>query len=194
MPRRITIIQGHPTTGGGHFCHAAAAAYAKGAAEAGHDIRAINVATLDFAPLRAKEDWEIGLPPVPIVEAQRDIRWAQHLVIIYPLWLGAMPALLKAFLEHALRPGFAIRLEPSGHWTKLLSGRSARIVVTMGMPALAYRWFFGAHGLKSLERSILHFVGIHPCRHTLIGTIDRMSDEKRRSWLDSLRELGRSGR
>lgn len=194
MARRITIIQGHPTAGGGHFCHAVAAAYAKGAAEAGHDIRAIDVAELDFAPLRSKEDWETGLPPVGIVGAQRDIRWAEHLVIIYPLWLGAMPGLLKAFLEHVLRPGFAMRLEQSGGWTKLLSGRSARIVVTMGMPALAYRWFFGMHSLRSLERSILAFVGISPCRHTLIGTIESMSDAKRHSWLDRLRELGKCGR
>ena len=192
MPRRITIIQGHPTSGGGHFCHAVAAAYAKGARGAGHDVRTIDVATLDFQSLRSKEEWEAGLPPVPIVDAQRDIRWANHLVIVYPLWLGAMPGLLKIFLEQVLRPGFAMRLESPGHWTKLLSGRSARIVVTMGMPALVYRWWFGAHSLKSLKRSVLHFVGIRPCRHTLIGTIETMSEAKRRSWLDSLRALGAS--
>lgn len=193
MPRRITIIQGHPSKGDSHFCHAVASTYAKGAAETGHDIRMIDVASLDFSVLRSKEDWENGLPPEPIVPAQRDIRWAEHVVIIYPLWLGAMPALLKAFLEHTLRPGFAMRLEPSGRWTRLLDGRSARIIVTMGMPALAYRWFFGAHSLKSLERNILHFVGIRPCRHTLIGMIERMSEDKRRAWLDRLRALGRSG-
>lgn len=194
MGRRIAIIQGHPAPGHGHFCHAVAAAYAKGADGAGHEIRLIDVAALDFAPLRSKHEWESDLPPEPIVGAQRDIRWAEHLVIIYPLWLGAMPALLKAFLEHVLRPGFAMRLEPSGHWTKLLGGRSARIIVTMGMPALAYRWFFGAHSLKSLERSMLNFVGIRPCRHTLIGMIEQISDAKRGAWLESLRALGRSGR
>lgn len=194
MARRITIIQGHPSPGDGHFCHAVAAAYAKGAAEAGHEVRAIDVASMEFSPLRNKDDWETGLPPSPIIDAQRDMRWAEHLVIVYPLWLGAMPGLLKCFLEQVLRPGFAMRLESSGNWTKLLGGRSARIVVTMGMPALVYRWYFGAHSLKSLERSILQFVGICPCRHTLIGMIEEMSDEKRRSWLDSLRALGRSAR
>jgi len=28
----------------------------------------------------------------------------------------------------------------------LLAGRSARLVVTMGMQALIYRWYFQAHG------------------------------------------------
>ena len=84
-------------------------------------------------------------------------------------------------------------LTPSGGWTKLLSGRSARVIVTMGMPALVYRWYFGAHGLKSLERSVLRFVGIRPIRETLIGMIGSLSEAKRRAWLDKLRALGRDG-
>ena len=71
--------------------------------------------------------------------------------------------LLKAFLEQALRPGFAFD-ESSRMPRKLLKGRSARIVVTMGMPAFVYRWYFGAHGLRSLERNILGFCGIRPIR------------------------------
>jgi putative NADPH-quinone reductase len=70
--------------------------------------------------------------------------WAEHLVIIHPLWIGAMPALLKAFFEQALWPRFAMALTPNGGWNKLLSGRSARAVVRMGMPAFVYRWYFGA--------------------------------------------------
>lgn len=36
------------------------------------------------------------------------ILWADHIVFLYPLWLGHMPALLQAFLEHALRLGIAL--------------------------------------------------------------------------------------
>jgi len=71
-----------------------------------------------------------------------------------------------------------------------LSGRSARVVVTMGMPALIYRWYFGAHGLKSLTQN-LALVGIRPRRSILVGMIEAMSDSKRRAWLDHLRALGR---
>src|SRR3546814_9849412 len=59
--------------------------------------------------------------------------WADHLVILYPLWLGDVPALLKGFLEQILRPGFAIDEGSTGMSAKLLTGRSARIIVTMGM-------------------------------------------------------------
>lgn len=52
---------------------------------------------------------------------------------------------------------------------KVLSGRSARVVVTMGMPAVIYRWYFRAHSVKSLERNLLGIVGVAPVHETLIG-------------------------
>jgi putative NADPH-quinone reductase len=149
---RICIIQGHPSAGAGHFCHALASAYSDGATRARHEVRIISVAELDFPVLRSKQDWDAGQVPPAIAGAQETIRWAQHLVIIYPLWMGSLLALLKAFFKQTLRPGFAMFNSPNGSWTKLLSGRSARMVVTMGMPALVYRLWFGAHGLKSLTQ------------------------------------------
>jgi putative NADPH-quinone reductase len=190
--RHICIIQGHPTTGGGHFCHALAEAYAEGAAAAGHDVRTIAVADMDFPLLRSKHDWDSGEAPPAIASAQEAITWAEHLVVIHPLWVGMMPALLKGFIEQTFRPGFAMRPSATGGWTKLLTGRSARVVVTMGMPALIYRWYFGAHAVKSLAQN-LALIGIRPCRHTLIGMIEGLTDEKRRTWLEHLRDLGRRG-
>jgi putative NADPH-quinone reductase len=192
MARRITIIQGHPDPAGDRFCHALADAYAA-AAEAGSlEVKRIEVARLEFPLLRTQADFEKGSPPAQVAAAQEAIRWAEHLVIIYPLWLGMMPALLKGFFEQVFRPGFAHRMGCGG-WQALLKGRSARIVVTLGMPALIYRWYFGAHGLRSLERSILAFVGIRPIRETLIGMIGFASDRKRKAWLEKLGALGARG-
>lgn len=190
--KRICIIQGHPTPGGGHFCHALADAYAEGATAAGHQVKTIAVAEIDFPLLRSKQDWDSGETPPAIASAQQAIGWSEHLVVIHPLWVGMMPALLKGFIEQTFRPGFAMRTSATGGWTKLLTGRAARVVVTMGMPALVYRWYFGAHALKSLAQN-LALIGIKPCRHTLIGMIEGMTSEKRRTWLEHLRELGRRG-
>jgi putative NADPH-quinone reductase len=104
-----------------------------------------------------------------------------------------MPALLKAFFDQALRPGFALSTSGKGGWTKRLSGRGARVVVTMGMPAFIYRWYFGAHGLRSLTQNLV-LVGIAPCRTTVIGSIEAMNDRKRRKWLDRLGTLGQARR
>lgn len=187
------IIQGHPDLRRTHFGHALAQAYARGAEQAGHEVKQLEVATLDFPILRTKEDFETGVPPDSIREAQGVIRWADHLVMVYPLWLGGMPALLKAFLEQVFRPGFAMAYEAGRMPKKLLTGKSARIVVTMGMPAFIYRWYFGAHGVKSLKRSILKFAGITPIRNTLIG-MEGGDEAKRARWLDKMRSLGRQGK
>lgn len=194
---RIAIIQGHPTQGGSHFCHALADGYARGALENGREVRRIPVAELEFPLVRSKEEWEQSPPPPSIVQAQQTILWAEHLVIVYPLWLGSMPALLKGFLEQALRPAFMAGeagAKVGTGWKSVLKGRSARVVLTMGMPALIYRWYFGAHSLKSLERNILSFAGIRPNRHTLIGMVEGISDTKRQAWLERIRGLGAKAR
>ncbi|HLO94429.1 MAG TPA: NAD(P)H-dependent oxidoreductase [Burkholderiaceae bacterium] len=188
---RILIVQGHPDGESPHLCHALAASYVDGAREAGHELRELDVAQLDFPLLRSQQDWEHGELPPGLRRAQEDVAWAQHLLIVFPLWLGEMPALLKGFLEQVARPGFAFKAEggnPFGR--KGLKGRSARVVVTMGMPALVYRYFYRAHSLKSLERNILGFVGIAPIRETLVGLVGQMKPAQAQAHLDQLRRLG----
>jgi len=194
MAKHIVIIQGHPDATARHFGHALADEYAKGAQDGSHEVQRIEVAALDFPLLRTKEDFEKGQPPDSIKQAQEAIKWANHLVIIYPLWLGSMPALLKAFFEQVFRPGFAFEYQASGKMAKkLLAGKSARIVVSMGMPALIYRWFFLAHSVKNLQRNILGSCGIGPIRSTLIGSIEGLTDRQRADWLDTLRSVGDEG-
>ena len=96
---RVCIIQGHPTVGGGHFCHALAEAYSQSATTAGHQVRTLCVAEMDFPLLRSKEDWDKGPAPAAILSAQETILWAEPLLIVHPLWIDAMPALLKGFFE-----------------------------------------------------------------------------------------------
>jgi putative NADPH-quinone reductase len=193
MAKRITVIQGHPDPQRGHLCHALADAYRAGAEEAGFEVRTIEVAQLEFPWISSKADFEHGERPSAIAEAQSMIRSSDHLVIVYPLWHGTLPALLKAFLEQVFRYDFAFEPGPRGRYRKLLGGRSARIVVTMGMPALAYRWYFGAHGLKSLEQSILKFAGIRPVRETLLGGVEQANAARRARWIGQLQALGRAG-
>lgn len=192
--RRILILQGHPDTTQHHLCHALAQAYADGALTAGHEVRTIVVGELDFPLLRSKAEWDSGPVPPALAPAQEAIAWAQHIVLVFPLWLGGMPALVKGFLEQVARPGFAIG-KPSGlrMADKLLTGRSARVVVTMGMPSLVYRWYFRAHSLKALERNILGFVGIAPIHETLVGLVEGLDNNARTTWLEKLRALGERG-
>ncbi len=194
MAHRILLIQGHPDAGERHLGHALADAYAQGAREAGHEPKTIEVARLDFPLLRSQAEWQRGPLPLALLPAQQAIAWAEHLVLFFPLWLGDMPALLKGFLEQVARPGFAFKAEGGNPFAgKALGGRSARVVVTMGMPSLVYRFYFRAHSVKNLERNILGFVGMAPVRETLIGQVESLGEAGRTKWLARLRQLGREG-
>ncbi len=191
--RRITIIQGHPDSDNVHFCNALSDAYKRGANEAGHEVRLIEIAKLDFPFIKNKVDFEKGVRPTNIIAAQKDIKWAQHILLIYPLWHGTMPALLKAFIEQIFRYDFAFEPKSSGLFKRLLTGRSARIAITMGMPALIYRFHYGSHSLKSLERNVLRFSGIKPIHETMFGSIYTASDARRDKWLKKMESFGRRG-
>jgi putative NADPH-quinone reductase len=189
MARRILVLDGHPDPRGEHFVHGLATAYREAALAAGHDVRALVIASLDFPLLRSPEEFQHGLAPPAIASAQADIEWANHLAIFYPLWLGSMPALAKAFFEQALRPGFAFGpAKGRGLPKQKLKGRSARVVVTMGMPSFFYRWFYRAHSLKSFEGNILHFCGIRPVRATVVGMVEDKSTRERA--LAAMRRFG----
>ena len=191
MPRTIAIVQGHPDPEGGRLCHALANAYAEGAAEAGHAVSRVEIAQLDFPFLRSQADFQHGILPPVLTGARDALVAADHIVFVFPLWLGTMPALVKAFLEQVMRPGVAFEYQDSGLPKKLLAGRSARLVVTMGMPVAAYRWFFFEHGLRGLERNVLHFVGIRPIRESLFGSVANAGESRRRGWLKRMKEMGR---
>jgi putative NADPH-quinone reductase len=192
MTKRIVIIQGHPDSAGYHLLNGMADAYAEGAALAGHEVRRIEVARLDFPLLRTQADFEQGELPMTLQPARNDMRWAEHWVFLFPLWHGTMPALLKAFLEQIFRPGFTMEYRAKGFPRRLLAGRSARIVVTMGMPVALYRWYFGAYGVRFFERSMLKFAGIKPVRESFYG-LTFADDKKRARWIEDERRHGRNG-
>jgi len=197
--RRVTIIQGHPDASGHHFGHALAEAYASGALEAGREVHVIDVARLEFPLLRSRRDFEHGALPDAIRRAQSAIVHADHVVLIYPVWNGGAPALLRGFLEQAFRPGFIFPdAEPNqrlGFFAalaqrKALTGKTARIVVTMQMPAFVYRWYFRPHP----EKNTLRLSGLSPIGETLIGRVEALDETRRKRWLEKMYAFGREGR
>jgi putative NADPH-quinone reductase len=189
--RRILIVDGHPDAAAGRYVHALCRAYYEGARKAGHDVRCVILSELPFPLLRSSEEFHSQQIPRAIRDCQESLQWADHLVFLYPLWLGDMPALTKGFLEQVLRPGFAFTegTVPDGV-RRPLAGKSARVVVTMGMPAAVYRVYFGSHSLRALQRNILHFCGIRPVRASVIGSVETMGQARRGVWLARMQGFG----
>ncbi|MCA3699737.1 MAG: NAD(P)H-dependent oxidoreductase [Brevundimonas sp.] len=191
---RVLILDGHPDADEARFCHALADAYASGAKAAGHEVRRTRLCDLEFPDLMRRDDWESAPAPPVITVVQQDIAWAQHLVILYPLWLGGMPARLKALFEQTFRPGFAFGQRERSIGDGRLKGRSARVIVTMGMPAVIYRGFYFSHSLQALKRNILSFVGIGPTRSSIVGNVEGLDETRLKGWLDKVSDLGGQAR
>ena len=188
--RNILIIQGHPDDSEAHFCHALADAYAAGAVLAGHSVERLELAAIDIRFLRSQKEQEGVTVGPDIAAAQARIAKADHVVLIFPLWLGGMPALVKAFLEPTLRPGFAYGSDGGPFKGAMLKGRSLRIVITMGMPAFFYRLVYGAHSLKAMKVGIFRFVGFKPIRASLIGNVESKDGRARQKWLERMKAAG----
>lgn len=193
MAKSILILQGHPHASGKHLCHALADAYAAGAKSGGHQVKRLDLGALDFPTLRDPADFATAAPDA-IRKAQDMVTWSNHLAVIYPLWLGTMPAVVKAFFEQLSRNSFAIGPGENGGWPRqMLKGKSARVIVTMGMPAVAYKLFFGAHGVRGFESGILGMSGIKPVRESLIGGAGAMSEKQATQWFGRMKALGEKG-
>lgn len=191
MGTRVLIIDGHPDVKPQRFVHALVAAYRDAAIHAGHDVRIVEIARFEVPPLSGNHEFAHGTPSDAIRRVQRDVEWCEHLVLVYPLWLGSMPGQLKMLFEQVMRPGFAFDSgSHDGLPRKLLKGKSARIVVTMGMPGFFYRWYYRGHSLKSLKRNILRFVGFAPVHAIVIGNVETPKAGVRERWLARMAQLG----
>lgn len=189
MQKKILILQGHPDKQS--FNHALHAAYKKGALQAGAQVEEIFVGDLPFKlSLEHGYRQRTELEPC-LIEAQNKIKWADHIVVIYPVWWGSVPAVLKGFFDRVLLPGFAWRKrENSVWWDKLLTGKTARIISTMDQPPWYYFLMYGAPSDRAVKKLTLEFCGIKPVKITSIGPIRLSKESFRKNWLKKIEALG----
>lgn len=190
MKSNILVIIGHPDPHS--FCSALSDAYMEGVKSKGSaEIRVIDLSKIRFDPnlkygYRQRTELEDDLK-----EAQQLIRWANHLVFVYPTWWGAMPAILKGFIDRVFLPGFAFKYrERSSLWDKLLTGKSAHLIVTTDTPSWYNRWIYKQAGYRVMKRNILQFCGITPVKVTEIGPVKPSSAVLRAKWLEKAKRLG----
>lgn len=191
--RRILVINGHPDPSPERLCAALAAAYARGARAAGREVETLDIGSLEFPLVRSLHDYQTSPLPPDIAAAQDAIGGADHLVIVFPIWFGGLPAMLKGFFEQLMRRGFALS-SPRHAMLSLLSGKSARLVVTMGLPAPIFHLVLGGHGLRALERGLFWVTDVRPRRRTILGSATNPPKARVDGWLRRLEALGRAGR
>lgn len=182
MSKRILVILGHPANDS--FCGTLADSYIKGATSTGNEVQLLALGNLSFDPVLHKGYAVIQELEPDLMAAQAAIIWAQHIVFVYPIWWGAMPALLKGFIDRVFLPGFAFKYrDNSAFWDRLLAGRSAHLLVTMDSPPWYFRWVSRMPGHHQMKRTILEFCGIKPVTISSFGPIKNSSPQKREKWL-----------
>ncbi len=193
MKKKILIIDAHPNQNS--FCSALAESYAKGAQSSDFEVQKLSLRNLKFEMNLRDGYRKIQELEPDLIEAQNKIKWCEHLVIVYPIWWGAMPALLKGFLDRCWLPGFAFKYHDKDiFWDRLLAGRSARIIVTSDAPTLYNLIMHFNAPVRIMKNMILGFCGFKPVRTTAIGSVKTLSEMKRRKVLDEVLALGQKGR
>lgn len=157
--------------------------YEKGAKDAGHEVRRINICDLKFDPLLHKGYKEIQELEPDLVRVQDYIKWADHFVIFYPNWWGSMPAILKGMFDRMFLPGFAFHFRKEGilkslRWEKLLKGKSAHVCITMNYKPWVARLLFGDNS-NEITRNILKFAGFSPVHLVRIGPVEKKNSTER---------------
>ncbi|CAM1367245.1 NAD(P)H-dependent oxidoreductase [Tenacibaculum xiamenense] len=188
--RKILIINGHPDKES--FCFGIHNAYKKGVQQSKAELKEIIIRELQFDPnLTFGYRQRTKLEP-DLIEAQKKIMWASHIVWIYPVWWGSYPAIMKGFIDRTFLPGFAFqKREGSVWWDKFLTKKSARVISTLDQPAWYYKFINKCPSHSSIKNLTCSFVGIKPVKFTTIGSLRLSKDEYRKAWLSKIELLGK---
>lgn len=190
MSKRVLVILGHPSTNS--FCGALTECYVEAARRAGHDVRVVRLGDLNFDPILHEGYQQIQPLEPDLLRAQADITWAEHLALVFPIWWGGIPALMKGFLDRVFLPGFAFKYrEGKAFPAQLLKGRTAHLLVTMDTPPWYYKWVYRMPGLHQVRKTTLAFCGIKPTKTLTFGPILDSSPQQREAWLTQARDMAR---
>lgn len=194
--KKIYILMGNPNSEG-TLGALLADTYQAAAVAAGHEVRRANVGDLSFDPILHKGYRAIQELEPDLVKVQEDIKWADHLVLVYPLWWSSAPSLLKGLVDRMWLPGFAFRFIKSKDgkstwgWHRLLKGKTARVVVTLKNHPLVERFMFGDYTAE-VASAVLGFSGMK-VRLTEIGNAEVLTDTKKEAWMRRMQAFGRKG-
>lgn len=145
----------------------------------------------------SREAYESGSLSEGIRVEQDKLRWADAVIVQFPLWWYAMPAILKGWFDRVFVRGFAFGVTDSEGRSRrygdgLLAGKRAMVVVTAG----AREASLGPRGINGelnallfpLQHGTLWYSGISVVPPLLIPGADRMSASAYRESESRLRE------
>lgn len=168
-------------------------AYEAGARAGGHEVRRQNIGEMKFDPILHHGYKSIQALEPDLKLFQENVRFADHIVVVYPNWWSTMPALLKGLIDRAWLPGFAFHFHKTDMWwDALLKGKSARILILANThPWIA--WFFFGEFTNELARATFAFSGIRPVRTKVFSPSEKATEKTWERWIDVTKKMGAKG-
>lgn len=190
MTKKILVLNGNPKSSS--YCQHLADLYAVQANEY-FDIRRFNLSNMAFNPsLDFGYDAIQALEPC-LIDFQQAILWAEHIVIVAPIWWGGLPAKLKGLFDRTFLPGFAFNyIDDNPSPVQQLQGKTARIIMTMDTPIDDIE-VQAAPVIAQLDRYTLQFSGIEKAALTLLGSMILAEPNNKVAWENEVQKLGRKG-
>lgn len=186
--KKVFILLGHPDEDS--FNCTLANEYERGAEEAGHEVRRMNLGDMQFDPVLHQGYRTIQQLEPDLKSFQENVNWCDHFFIIYPTWWSSMPALLKGVFDRTWLPGFVFHFTSSYSWQKLQKGKTARVIVTSDNIPFA-QWLLFGDTTNEIARGILGFAGFK-VRVKKFGYLKHFSSTGRRERIK--RKVYRLGR
>ena len=190
--KKIIVLNGHP--GETSLSKSLCDTYATSAKAKGHAVRFHDISAMQFDMDYGQGGYKNPKPLEPDLEAfLADLEWADHVAVATPLWWGAIPAKLKGVFDRALLPGrtFDTR-NPNmmGVPAPMLTGKTARVLLTSDTPPLLLRLIYSNAIKKIISRQILGFVGVKPTRFSSFAPATDAKGKKVEGWLQKVAGLG----
>lgn len=192
MAKNILVIKAHPALNS--YNETLANEYIKGVKKSKNQVKEISLRELKLERFLKHDHQTSAKLSDDLLNAQKLIKWADHLVFAYPIWWGTMPALLKEFIEIVFTPEFAFKYsnnKKSFKVQQLLKGKSARLLVTMDVPVLFYKTILGDPTDKIMRKGTLNFCGVKPVKKSYFGSVKKSTEGTRNSWAYKAYEIGK---
>lgn len=188
--KKILVVNGHPDKQSLDF--ALSEAYITRAKKAGGEVKVINIADLRFNPnLQYGYRKRMDLEP-DLVSALEDIRWADHLVWVFPVWWCGYPAVMKGFIDRTFLPGITYEnVEGKPLPKKLLKGKTGHMIITSDTPSWYNYLYLKRPTINQFKKGVLQFCGVSPVKVTSFSVIKGSSAERRAKWISKVSECGR---
>jgi len=195
MSDRILVVVGHPLAGS--LSHELGLRYAEAARAAGAEVRVRDLSERqpqnppDRASLRSVREDRSWLEP-SVAADLADLEWAQHILIVFPQWWGLYPAVLKAWIDRTFVSGATYRSTAGYRWEPLLTGRTARLIMTCDVPRFYNRLVYRDAAITALRRATLGYCGIKTIGASRFTPVKTSTPELRAKWLATAEQFGTS--